>query len=367
MSSHSLARAGILIVEDEYHIATELASQLSLARIDVVGPASDIDDALAFIRERPHLSGAILDIRLGDVNVFPVADELKRLGIPYVFATALEPGQIPARHADRIVLRKPVEDDAVVVALSQVIGRGSLSVDYASKNQLLARLPQRRLALIVPKLQTISLPRGTVMEMPNQIVSRVYFPIDCVGSLIAVGREGSRIETGVIGREGMTGTGLADGVDRTPYEMITQIDGEALTIAAEDFLAVLEVVPEFRILSARFARSLGIQVSYTALSNARFDVKQRLARWLVMVHDRVPGRDFHLTHDYLAIMLGVRRPSVTDALHLLEGHKLIRSTRSNIEIRDRSGLVDAAGEAYGVPEYEYVRLMNLPLATASPK
>ena len=82
-----------------------------------------------------------------------------------------------------------------------------------------------------------------------------------------------------------------------------------------------------------------------------------------MVHDRVPGRHFHLTHEYLAIMLGVRRPSVTDALHILEGDKLIRSTRGNIEIRDRRGLVAAAGEAFGAPEAEYDRLMALPIAS----
>ncbi len=362
MSSDYLAGKGILIVEDEYHIATELASQLSLAGVDVVGPAADVDDALALIRDRSHLAGAILDIRLGDMNVFPVADELKRRGVPYVFATALEPDQIPARHADKIVLRKPVEGDAIVVALSQAIDSGSVSLEHARRNRLLARLPQSSLALIVPKLQTITLPRGAVMEMPNQIVSRVYFPVDCVGSLIVVGREGNRIETGLVGREGMTGTGLADGDDRTPYELITQIDGEALTISAEDFVEVLDVVPELRTLGGRFARSLGKQVSYTALSNARFEVKQRLARWLVMVHDRVPGRELHLTHDYLAIMLGVRRPSVTDALHLLEGDKLIRSTRSNIEIRDRRGLVEAAGEVFGAPQAEYERLMALPLA-----
>jgi CheY-like chemotaxis protein/CRP-like cAMP-binding protein len=365
MSLKSLSGKSILVVEDEYHIATEMASHLLSAGINVVGPASNADNALALISERPDLAGAILDIRLGDTNVFPVADELKRLSVPYVFATALEPDQIPARHADKIVLRKPVEDEAIVAALTQVIQEGSVSIEQASRNALLARLQQRSLGLILPKLQTITLPRGAVMEIPNQIVNRVYFPIDCVGSLIVVGRDGSMIETGLVGREGMTGTGLADGDDRTPFELITQIDGEALVMNAADFVTTSAIIPELRVLSGRFARSLGVQVSFTALTNARFDIKQRLARWLIMVHDRVPGRDFHLTHDYLAIMLGVRRPSVTDALHLLEGEKLIRSTRSNVEIRDRQGLVDVAGEAYGTPEAEYERLITLPLALGS--
>ncbi len=365
MSREPLVGKSILIVEDEYHIATELSSQLSSTGIDVVGPTANVDDALALISRRPYLSGAVLDIKLGDMNVFPVADELKRLGIPYVFATALEPDQIPARHADRMVLRKPVEDGAVLTALSHEVRRSSVSVEQACRNRLLAKLSHRSLDLILTKLEMVTLPRGAVMERANQTVSKVYFPIDCVGSLIVVGREGTRIETGLVGREGMTGTGVADGDDRTLYELITQIDGEALAIKADDFAAVLVAIPELRVLSGRFARSLGIQVSYTALSNARFEVRQRLARWLVMVHDRVPGREFRLTHNYLAIMLGVRRPSVTEALHKLEGHKLIRSTRGNIEIRDRRGLVSAAGEACGTPEEEYERLMALPLATGS--
>ena len=321
-----------------------------------------MENALDLINERPDLGGAILDIRLGDEDVFPIADELRRLGIPFVFATGLEPDQIPTRHADRSVLRKPIENEAISATLTQVIYSGSVSLEEAQRNKLLAKLPQHSLALILPTLRVIGLPRGAVMEIPNQIVTRVYFPIDCVGSLIVVGRQGSRIETGLVGREGMTGTGLTDGDDRTPYELVTQIPGDALAMGAHDFLAMMDLVPELRVLAGRFARSLGVQVSYTALANARFEVKQRLARWLAMVHERVPGREFRLTHDYLAIMLGVRRPSVTDALHLLEGDKLIRSTRGTIEIRDRNGLVAAAGEAFGAPEAEYDRLMALPLA-----
>jgi len=187
-----------------------------------------------------------------------------------------------------------------------------------------------------------------------------------VGSLIVVGREGSRVETGLVGREGMTGAALVEGDAYTPYELITQVEGDALVMMASDFVAFALATPELRIFARRFLRSLGVQVSYTALANAKFEIRQRLARWLVMVHDRVPGRSFQLTHDYLAIMLGVRRSSVTDALHLLEGETLIRSTRMSIEIRDRQGLITVAGEAYGAPEVEYERLMALPLATGSP-
>jgi hypothetical protein len=164
--------------------------------------------------------------------------------------------------------------------------------------------------------------------------------------------DGTRIESGLIGREGMTGCGLAVGDPQTPYELLMQIEGYAVVMAAEDFRQAVVQMPDLRLLASRFA-PLAVQVSYTALANGRFELRQRLARWLLMVHDRVRGFSFNLTHEYLATMLGVRRSSVTDALHILEGDGLIRSTRNQIVIRDRSKLAVLAGPAYGVPEAEY--------------
>lgn len=362
---HALSGRSILVVEDDYHIASDLAFQLSSANIDVIGPVANVDNALKLIGSKPDLAGAVLDIRLGDGDVFPVADELKRLGLPYVFATGFEPDLVPARHADRMLLRKPVEADAIVAAISEALNGASVSIEQAIKNKLLDRLPKHSLEMMLPKLRQIALPRSAVLEQPHQLVAKVYFPINCVASLIVVGREGSRIETGLVGCEGMTGAGLADGDTYSPYELVTQVEGDALVMGASDFISLSAMIPELRILAVRFFRSLAVQVSYTAIANARFEIRQRLARWLVMVHDRIPGQSFQLTHDYLAIMLGVRRSSVTDALHLLEGDKLIRSTRNNIEIRDRAGLIEVAGEAFGTPEAEYERLMALPV-TADP-
>lgn len=199
------------------------------------------------------------------------------------------------------------------------------------------------------------------MEVQNQAVSRIYFPIDCVASLIAVGRDGARIETGLVGREGMTGIGMAIGDDHTPHELINQIEGDALVMAAHDFKTALELAPDLSHLAARFGRSLAVQISHTALANGRFELRQRLARWLLMVQDRIHDQTISLTHDYLSIMLGVRRASVTDVLHLLEGERVVRAHRLSIEIRDRLGLIKIAGEIYGTPEAEYERLMGLPI------
>ncbi|WP_296020750.1 helix-turn-helix domain-containing protein [uncultured Agrobacterium sp.] len=352
----------ILVVEDDYFIAQQLASDLSLAGVLVVGPAADVESALEQIPAASDIAGAILDIKLGKELVFLVADELERLAVPFVFVTGFEPDLIPARHSDKIVLRKPVEEQSAILALSQALYAKPVTEVYARHNHLLARLSDEDLAAVLPKLRAITLPRGAVMELQHQSVTRVYFPIDCVASMIVAGRDGNRIETGVIGREGVTGLGLLDGDDKTPYELITQIEGSALAMAADDFLSLLNELPDLRVLAARFSRSLGVQVSHTALANGRFGLQQRLARWLAMVHDRVPGGTVRLTHQYLSVMLGVRRSSVTDTLHILEGERLIRSNRGSIEIRDKRGLIAAAGESYGAPEAEYQRLMALPLA-----
>lgn len=140
-----------------------------------------------------------------------MADELKRLGIPFVFATGFEPDSVPLPHANNMLLRKPLESDAIIKSLDKALTSSSVSMAQATSNKLLAMLPQHILALLVPELRIVSLPRGAVLEQSSHRVDKVYFLIDCVASLIVVGREGTRIETGLIGSEGMTGAALADG------------------------------------------------------------------------------------------------------------------------------------------------------------
>lgn len=268
MEPHQLLNGKrILLVDDDYFIAQQLASDLSLAGVLIVGPVPDVESALERIPAAPDIAGAILDIKLGEELVFQVADELERRAVPFIFATGFEPDLIPARHSDKIVLRKPVEEQSAILALSQALYAKPVKELYARNNHVLARLSDEDLATVLLKLRAITLPRGAVMELQHQSVLRAYFPIDCVASMIVVGRDGSRIETGIIGREGVTGLGLLEGDDKTPYELITQIEGSALAMAADDFLSILNEVPELRVLTARFSRSLGVQVSHTALAN----------------------------------------------------------------------------------------------------
>ncbi|MDP9840499.1 CRP-like cAMP-binding protein [Neorhizobium huautlense] len=359
-TQHSWLGRRILIVEDDYLIASQLASNFLAEGILVAGPSANVKSAMAEIAQTP-IAGAVLDINLGEELVFPVADELEKRAIPFVFSTGFERNIIPERHARKVVLQKPIAERSILSALSQERQASLINDTDICRNSILSRLPKEARRSMQPKLQMITVRQGMTIEAPNQVVSQIYFPIDCVVSVIAASNGGSRIETGLIGREGLTGAGMLVGDDKTIYELVAQIEGDAIVLSVQDFLFFLNHVPELRLLAARHARALGVQVSHTALANGRFELSQRLARWLAMVYDRVPGKAFDLTHDYLSIMLGVRRSSVTNTLHVLEGEHLIRSTRGSIEVRDYRGLVAAAGEAYGLPESEYDRLMALPL------
>jgi hypothetical protein len=145
-----------------------------------------------------------------------------------------------------------------------------------------------------------------------------------------------------------------------------QIAGHGYAVDASDAQALLDH-PAARLLLHRYVHTCELQLAHTALSIARYTLSQRLARQILMCHDRIDGNDVMLTHGCLAVMLGVRRASITDQLHLLEGHRAIRSTRGHIRILDRNLLIEIAGGCYGTPEEAYARLIaESPLPDGSP-
>ena len=176
--------------------------------------------------------------------------------------------------------------------------------------------------------------------------------------MVARTASGHEAEVGFIGFEGMTGSSLVMGDDRAPHACFVQLEGEAIRIEAGAFNAALAASATLRMFLLRFVNALQTQAGCTALVNARLKLEERLARWLLMCDDRVPGERLAITHEFLAVMLGVRRPGVTVALQLLEGRALIRARRGEIVIRDRTGLLELANGGYGEAEAEYVRLIG---------
>lgn len=229
--------------------------------------------------------------------------------------------------------------------------------NWAPRNYLLRSLSDTDLSLIKPKLERAALFVRRNLEEPDQPIREICFPEAGIISVVAKSGE-RRIETGLIGYEGMTGPTVVMGDDRSPHETYVQVEGEGLIMEADDLRAAMRDSPTLRDSLLRFVQAFMIQTAHTALANGRARIDERLARWLLMAQDRVCGDKLPLTHEFLSLMLGVRRPGVTDALHRLEGEGLIRAKRSLIMVRDRAGLVEVADGSYGGPEAEYRRLLG---------
>ncbi|MDB5480157.1 MAG: cyclic nucleotide-binding protein [Caulobacteraceae bacterium] len=213
------------------------------------------------------------------------------------------------------------------------------------------------LALLRPHLHPTSLTVRQVLEKPNIPIQQVYFPESGLTSVVAHAKNRS-IEVGLIGWEGMSGVSVVMGNDRSPNETFIQAAGSGSRISAQELRQAMETSPTLRTCLLHYVQAFLVQTAQTALANGQAKLEERLARWLLMTHDRFEGDAFPITHEFLALMLGVRRPGVTVALHLLEGTGLIRSTRGLLTVLDREGLEEAAGGSYGVAESEYERLIG---------
>lgn len=226
------------------------------------------------------------------------------------------------------------------------------------QNLLLRRMDASDFALIAPHLQPFRMKQGTILFRPEERVEYGHFFSDGIGSMVAISAEGQRVEAGLMGRDGFAPTGFAMDDDRSPYEGTIQLSVTGHRIAADHLRTALAASLGLRLCLQRFAHTLSVQSGFTALSNAVHPIEERLARWILMCDDRMASGELPLTHEFLSIMLAVRRPSVTTALHVLEGNGLIRAERGLILVRNRAALEVFAGDAYGKPEREYERLLG---------
>jgi len=227
-----------------------------------------------------------------------------------------------------------------------------------SRNGLLAQMSEKDFSLLEPNLMPCTLKRGDVIVHPNVPIYEIFFPESGIASQIAITRDNRRLEVGIFGREGICPICTLLGVDRTPHEVIIQVEGTGTKISAKVLAMAFEQSASLRALLLKSIQAYILQIAFTAFSNGSGVIGERLARWLLMCHDRIETNDLRLTHDFLSLMLGVRRSGVTDAIHLLESVNIIRATRGNIRILDRERLEETAGDSYGVPEAEYERFLG---------
>lgn len=193
------------------------------------------------------------------------------------------------------------------------------------------------------------------LEKANKAIENVYFPEDGIASVVGDSKSVGEVEIGIIGKEGMTGLMVVMGNDRSPYDTFVQVAGSALVLSARDLRSALKRSPTLRELFMSNVQVFMIQTSQTALANVGARLNQRLARWLLMVDDRLSTKQIPLTQEFLAIMLGVRRSGVSIAIGDLESRGLISSKRRLIVILNRPALEKFTNGCYGLAELEYKR------------
>jgi CRP-like cAMP-binding protein len=206
---------------------------------------------------------------------------------------------------------------------------------------------------LAPMVEAVDLPCGMRLMTPGEPIRHVHFIEAGLGSDLAMAGEDERpVECGLVGRDGLIGMPALLRRDRAVHTAEMQVGGHGLRLAREDLWELMDASAGLRNHLLPFVHLFAMQTAQSAACNARHGLTERLARWLLMAHDRLSGNDVPLTHDYLALMLGVRRAGVTQALHVLEGERLIASVRGIVTITDRDGLEAASCPCYGIVRRE---------------
>jgi CRP-like cAMP-binding protein len=227
----------------------------------------------------------------------------------------------------------------------------SRTIAISSKNHLLTSLSAADFALIGPDLDPVSLPKHRVLVTPDQTIEAVYFVERGLASTVAESDTPEAMEVAVIGRDGMTGHCVALGALRSPHKTFMQVEGDGLRLARGALEKAMARSPTLHGVLLQYVDRVMSDMAESVVSAGRYSVQERLARWLLMCQDRLQDDHLPLTHDFLALMLGVRRPGVTVALHTLEGEHAIRSDRADVIILDRARLEILAGGAYNCPAW----------------
>ena len=226
------------------------------------------------------------------------------------------------------------------------------------RNQLLAAMSATDFASLQPHLQRVPMALLKELERPKRRIETVFFMEAGIASVVAVQPDESRVEVGLIGREGMSGIAVVLGSDQSPHSTYMQVPGKGQRITVNELRKAMDASQTLHSLLLKFAQAFMVQTAHTAIANARAKVDKRLARWILMAHDRTGDDTLPLTHEFLSLMLGVRRAGVTEALQSLKRQKLIDTGRNRIVVCDRKGLERLAQGSYGVPEKEYRRLIG---------
>lgn len=231
---------------------------------------------------------------------------------------------------------------------------------HVSANRMLAGLPRGSRERLRSQLEPVELQFGEILYEPNQAIRQIYFPTDCLISLLTAVDRRRTLEVSMVGHEGMTGLPFVFGIGVSGVRALVQGGGQALRIAAESFRIEFDRNRPLQQALFRYTYALMAQISQTAACNRFHDAPARLARWLLMTRDRVGSNDFALTQGFIAHMLGLRREAVTEAASALKRRRLIACQRGQIRILDAKGLEAASCSCYQIVRAVYARAQHDP-------
>ena len=214
------------------------------------------------------------------------------------------------------------------------------------RNRLLLALPARNLKRLMPAIEHIRCQRAQILMDADSALDHVFFPDSGVVSVVAVYADGNVIEMATIGREGCSGVQAILGAKRSSVQLLVQIPGSAAKMSRVAFTQAMQSMPSFRSVMNAYVQAFLEQVMVSVACNGAHSLKQRLARWLLMMRDRSDGDTLPITQDLLAEMLGVQRPSISNAAQELEHAGLIERGRRQVTVLDRQGLTKASCECY---------------------
>jgi CRP-like cAMP-binding protein len=225
-------------------------------------------------------------------------------------------------------------------------------------NRVLASIPPKPYQRLLAQLEPVTLIFGQVLYQPGKAIRHVYFPVDCLISLLTAVDKRRTLEVGMVGNEGMAGMPFILGMGVSGVRAIVQGGGDALCMDSARFRIEFNRNPSLQQALYRYTYALMAQISQTAACNRFHETEARLARWLLMTRDRVGADEFPLTHEFLAHMLGLRREGVTEAASALKRRKLIGYSRGKIQILDTKGLKASSCSCYQVVKTVYERAQN---------
>jgi CRP-like cAMP-binding protein len=228
-------------------------------------------------------------------------------------------------------------------------------------NQLLDAMPLAELETLCRDLEWVEFSLHQSVSEPNQPMEFAYFAASGLFSIISMVEIEEQVEMGLIGREGFLGAAILLMAKSDPFRVIVQAPGRALRLPAAKLIEA-SIMPTIRAVLLRFIHIFMVQTASTILANSSYLVEERLARWILMTHDRLEAVSFPMTHEFMALMLAVWRAGVTEAVHKLEARELVHASRGHMQVLNRAGLEALANSSYGQAEREHRRLI-VPVAT----